>query len=127
MTETNRFQDERLATALAAFAASVRAEGERPAAYWARQRARIGERITQQGRAASLRLAWAGALAVVMLATLLLTQSQPPLPQTAYDPDHDLLLGVENATRRRVPKALDPAVLLAQEMEQSAQSQNAKP
>ena len=127
MTDQKGFQEDRLAAALAAFAASVRAEGERPAAYWTRRRAMIRERIAQQDRTSSLRLAWASALAVVTLATLLLTQSQPPLPQAMHDPDHDLLLGVENATRRPVPKALEPAVLLAQEMEQSAQSKNAKP
>ncbi|HXE90505.1 MAG TPA: hypothetical protein VNK82_06020 [Terriglobales bacterium] len=128
MRESELSHDERMATALAAFAASVREQGERPEAYWFRQRVCIADGIAQHERSSSLRLAWAGALAVVTLAALMVTGSQPPMPRgVAYDPDHDLLLRVENATRRPVPKALDPALLLAQEMERSAQSQDAKP
>lgn len=110
---------------MAAFAEAVRAEAERPPSFWLAQRAAIAGRIQGSERKASLRLAWAASLALIVTATSLLTQA--PLPAAsvaAYDPDHDLLVGVERAVRRPVPQALEPARLLAQEIESSATAEN---
>lgn len=104
---------------VAVLAESLRASAERPANFWRVQRVAIQERIQDSERRASLRLAWAWSLALIAVAIGLLTQA--PLPvAAAYDPDHDLLVGVEQAVRRPVPKALEPARLLAQEIERSA-------
>ena len=110
---------------IAKFAEAVRAEAERPPSFWLAQRAAIAGRIQGSERTASLRLAWAASLALVVIATSMLTQSPTPtLSVTAYDPDHDLLVGVERAVRRPVPQALEPARLLAQEIENSATAEN---
>ena len=45
-----------------------------------------------------------------------------PVVEPLADPDHDLMVAVEQATRRDVPQALAPAALLTQEI-----SRNAKP
>lgn len=111
--------------ALAAWAGGLRAEAERPASFWLAQRAAIAGRIQGSDSTASLRLAWAGSLALIVLATTLLTQAPAPAASvTAYDPDHDLLVGVERAVRRPVPQALEPARLLAQELERSATAES---
>ncbi len=110
---------------LAAFAEAVRTEAERPASFWLAQRAAIAGRIQGSERGASLRLAWAASLALVVIATSLLMQAPTPMASVAaYDPDHDLLVGVERAVRRPVPQALEPARLLAQEIESSATAEN---
>ena len=109
---------------IAAFAEAVRAEAERPPRFWLAQRSAIAGRIQGSERGTSLRLAWAASLALVVIATSLLAQA--PLPAAsvaAYDPDHELLVGVERAVRRPVPQALEPARLLAQEMESSAMAE----
>ncbi len=103
-----------------AFAQGMRAAAERPEGFWMGQRRAIARGIEGAGRASSLRLAWAGSLALMLLATGLLTQAPPPRsPVANHDPDHDLLVGVERAVRRPVPQALEPARLLALEMERS--------
>jgi hypothetical protein len=104
---------------IAALAGWLRAAADRPEGFWQGQRVAIQERIQDSERRASLRLAWAWSLALIAVAFSLLTQAPPPVA-AAYDPDHDLLVGVEQAVRRPVPKALEPARLLAQEIERSA-------
>ena len=109
---------------IAVFAEAVRGEAERPPSFWLAQRVAIAGRIQGSERKASLRLAWAASLALVVIATSLLAQA--PLPAAsvaAYDPDHELLVGVERAVRRPVPQALEPARLLAQEIESSAMAE----
>ena len=110
---------------LTAFAEAVRAEAERPEGFWRAQRSAIAGRIQDSQRRASLRLAWAGSLALVVIAASLLTQAPAPVASAAQnDPDHDLLVGVERAVRRPVPQALEPARLLAQEIERSATAES---
>ena len=106
-----------------AFAESLRATAARPEGFWKLQRVSLQERIRGEQRRASLRLAWAGSVALVGVAVVLLAQSPAPASAlAASDPDHDLLVGVEQAVRRPVPKALEPARLLAQEIERSAEA-----
>ncbi len=108
---------------IAALAESLRAAGERPEGFWRMQRALIQERIQGSEQRASLRMAWAGSVALITVAVCLLTQTPAPASAVAnYDPDHDLLVGVEQAVRRPVPQALEPAQLLAQELERSVEA-----
>ena len=53
---------------IAALAESLREAGERPDGFWRMQRAAIQERIQESEQRASLRLAWAGTLALVAVA-----------------------------------------------------------
>ncbi len=111
--------------ALTAWANAVRADAERSPGFWLAQRAAIVGRLQGSARGASLRLAWAASLALIIIATSLLIQAPAPAASAAaYDPDHDLLVGVERAVRRPVPQALEPARLLAQEIESSATAEN---
>lgn len=108
---------------IAALAESLREAGERPDSFWRMQRTAIQERIQGSEQRASLRIAWAGSVALVSVAIGLLTQTPAPASAAAnYDPDHDLLVGVEQAVRRPVPQALEPAQLLAQELERSVEA-----
>ncbi|MGH9601426.1 MAG: hypothetical protein ACRD24_03465 [Terriglobales bacterium] len=108
---------------IAALAESLRAAGERPEGFWHMQRTAIQERIQGAERRTSLRMAWAGSMALISVAVGLLAQSPAPASAMAIsDPDHDLLVGVEQAVRRPVPQALEPAQLLAQEIERSVEA-----
>ncbi|MGH9554473.1 MAG: hypothetical protein ACRD2Y_01500 [Terriglobales bacterium] len=123
---TARDWDQEVASAqhdpeIAVLAQSLRDAAERPEGFWRAQRAAVQDRIHSGRQRASLRLAWAGALALVAVAVGLLTQAPAPASVMAVsDPDHDLLVGVDQAVRRPVPQALEPARLLAQELERSA-------
>ncbi len=108
--------------AIAALAESLRAAAERPEGFWRAQRVAVQARIEGGQRRASLHLAWAGSIALVAVAVGLLMHAPSPLATAAPDPDHDLLVGVERAVRRPVPQALEPAQLLAQEIERSARA-----
>ena len=60
---------------------------------------------------------------MAVLAAMLLQEPRPVAPAApAPDPDHALMVAVEQATRREVPQALAPAALLTQEI-----SRNLKP
>jgi hypothetical protein len=108
---------------IAALAESWRRAGERPEAFWTAQRAAVRERIQRSEQRASLRLAWAGSAALVAVAVGLLMQAPAPASAAAnYDPDHDLLVGIEQAVRRPVPEALEPAQLLVSELESSVET-----
>ena len=99
---------------------SARVQAEKPEAFWTRQRAAASVRSPQS----SVRpLAWAATVAVALLAATLLHEPRPVAPATPPpDPDHALMVAVEQATRREVPQALAPAALLTQEI-----SRNVKP
>jgi hypothetical protein len=108
---------------IAAFVESWRASGERPEAFWTAQRTAIHQRIQGAEQHGSLPLAWAASAALLTLAAGLLMQVPAPASaMVTYDPDHDLLVGVEQAVRRPVPEALEPAQLLVSELESSVQA-----
>ena len=101
----------------------ARAAAERPESFWQRQRAAIAARRTDQS--APRRLAWAAAVAMVLLAAVLLTERTPPAaPAAETDPDHTLLVDVERSVRRELPRALEPAALLAQEVGRNAETRS---
>jgi hypothetical protein len=111
---------DRLRRATSALRHSAHAQAERPEGFWAHQRSSAASRIS--GRAVRP-LAWAAALAAAVLAAMLVQEPRPVVPAALPpDPDHALMVAVEQATRREVPQALAPAALLAQEI-----SRNLKP
>jgi hypothetical protein len=90
-----------------------------PDEFWERQQAEIRKRITTMPEPSSGRAltAWAGALAMVLLAILLMHGNPAPRPSEAQsDPDQDLLVAVEQTMQSGLPHALEPAAMLADEI-----------
>lgn len=110
---------EQMRAALGKFGAAARAAGERPEGFWAQQRQAIAARLSDAG-APSRRLAWAVSLAVVVLLAMTMVPRTPQ--RIEQDPDDALLRDVERSLRRQVPAALEPAALLAQELDRAAQN-----
>lgn len=111
---------DRLRLATTTLRASANTQAERPEGFWARQRSSAAAR--NSGRAVRP-LAWAAALAAAVLAAMLVQEPRPVVPATPTpDPDQALLVSVERAVNRQVPRALAPAALLTQEI-----SRNVKP
>jgi len=99
---------------------SARAQSEKPESFWTRQRATV---VARNPQSRVRPLAWAATIAVAVLAATLLHEPRPVAPATPPpDADHALMVAVEQATRRDVPRALAPAALLTQEI-----SRNVKP
>lgn len=136
-----RAEEENLRNAVRALAAEVRRAAARPEGFWQAQREAIAAQLQNEGSrrtarawefafAPGKRLAWAGTLAGVALAAVFLTRQRPPEPRVVpVDPDHALLVEVNRSVRREVPRALEPAALLAQEMSRAAEEnrKNLKP
>jgi hypothetical protein len=100
------------------------AAAEKPDTFWDRQQADIKKRIDAMQQRSSMRTAtaWAGAFAVALLATFLLRSSPAPRPSSAQaDPDQELLVAVEQSVQSGVPEALEPAALLADEINSGSQ------
>lgn len=127
-----RHELEDIRAALTRIRAESLALGERPQGFWREQQIAIASRIPAGHEYETRPLAWAASLAVFALVAAVLTQSVPSLqPQASRpsgsavvsapaDPDHDLLVAVERSARRGVPRALEPATLLAQELHRAA-------
>ena len=119
---------EGLRTALGETRAEALAEGERSPEFWREQRLAIAARLSAGGAIETRPLAWAASFAVVALLAALIVQGLPPLqqaverpsPSVVADPDHQLLVDVARFTRRDVPRALEPASLIAQELHRAA-------
>ena len=114
-----------LQPALASLPDWLRSNADQPEWFWQRQRAAIRGRIAAAERSRfRASLAWAGTLALSVIAILLLNGGPTPAPVHAQiDPDQEMLLSVEDAVHRDVPAALEPAVLLADEISNGAQAQ----
>ncbi len=102
----------------------ARSAEEQPEVFWERQRLAIRSRIARESGSArrSTRLAWVVALAIILFASLILkTGSRVPVQRSQADPDHELLVAVEQALDGDVPEALQPASLLVDEMAKASQ------
>jgi len=118
-----REEHESLRRVLGRYAEESRAVAERPESFWQRQQAALARRWAEQPT--SRRLAWAAAVAMVVLAAVLLIEKTPPAVRTAEtDPDQVLLVEVERSVRRELPRALEPAALLAQEVSRSGETRS---
>ena len=107
---------------LAALPEWAQALTECPDGFWERQRTDIRKRITSvsQRKSTQTVTAWAGALAIVLLAIFLLSDSSVPRPPGEQnDPDQELLVAVEQSVQSGVPQALEPAAMLAEEISSS--------
>jgi hypothetical protein len=102
----------------------LRSNTDQPEWFWQRQQAAIRGRIAAAERSRfRASLAWAGTLALSVVAMLLLNGGPSPAPvQTRVDPDQEMLLSVEDAVHREVPASLEPAALLAEEISSGAQT-----
>jgi predicted anti-sigma-YlaC factor YlaD len=116
-----RDEQERMDNLLARCREAIRAAASRSEAFWQWQRTAVARRRTE--RSGSRRLAWAAATAALVLIAILLTEKRPPAkPLAQSDPDQALLVDVERSVRREVPRALEPAALLAQEISRGAEA-----
>ncbi len=105
---------------------------ERPQSFWCEQHVAITSRIQAGHEQETRPLAWAASFAILALVAALLAQGAPPLQlqksrppvsvgaATQSDPDHDLLVDIQRSARRDVPRALEPASLIAQELHRAA-------
>lgn len=113
---------ERTRAALGGFGAAMEAGAARPEGFWAWQRRAILARL-QHGPARTQKMAWAGAMVLlVLMAVALHFQARPERLTAPYDPDEALLIDVARTVRSEVPSALQPAALLSWEMDQAAQA-----
>ncbi len=118
-----RDEEQRLEGLFTHYRQAVDAAARRPDAFWQWQRTAIAAR--QAWRPGSRLLAWAAATAVVVLAAILLTAHTPPTkPVAESDPDQALLADVQRSVRRELPRALEPAALLAQEISRGAEARS---
>jgi len=127
-----RHELESIRSALTAVRAESLALGDRPAGFWREQRLAIAARLPAGNELETRPLAWAASLSMVALVAAFLVQGVPPIqlhvgPSTAStgvsvaaDSDHELLVDIARFTRRDVPRALEPATLIAQELHRAA-------
>jgi hypothetical protein len=114
---------------LRATAVGLKALSDYPQEFWERQRAAIRNQIAAlpvQTIPISRRLAWVPVFALVILTCLLLSGGTPApptvIPQAAVDPDHELLLAVEQVMESNGPDALEPATYFIQQISQPSRT-----
>jgi hypothetical protein len=127
LVDSHLSSDQRqLESQLAGLADWARDQADWPEEFWLRQRAQIRARIAQSefaARARPVRLAWATISAVILIAAILLnTAPKPNSPPSHVDPDHELLVEVEQALRTDGPEALEPVALIVREISQADKS-----
>lgn len=130
--EPERQNDEReIGNALKSWRESVIRQAERPEWFWTRQRARVQSRI-RETQPSPPKLVWAAVAATFALAIALFAPvrqtgppptSAPTVEAQVQISDHDLMLAVERTLNAGVPSSLEPAGLLAYEMDQALQEQ----
>lgn len=129
--EVCRVELEQLRTALGGVRAESLARAERPQLFWREQRMAIASQIPAGREIATRPLAWAGSFAILALAAAWMTHSAAPVQPVdrvqssaslaaPADPDHELLMDIQRSVRRDVPRALEPASLIAQELHRAA-------
>jgi hypothetical protein len=110
--------------------AAMRLSGTECEEFWMRQRIAIRTKVADADNLSWRgfpRMAWVGALAIAVAAGLLLGDGARPAPrplahQLETDPDHALLVAVEQVMRSDGPEALEPAAYLVREISQDARS-----
>jgi hypothetical protein len=123
--KTPESESDELKKELRIFSESIRADAERPEAFWSRQRTCIATRIQSPDPLSGLRpaLLWAPTLIVVVLCLFLFVEkSKAPTPDFAAGADQILLVEVEQALERNYPEALAPAALITWEIDQGSMS-----
>lgn len=107
--------------ALDDFQSEIHRAAQRSDGFWSTQHAAIQERIRSQQPVWRIGMSWALAAALVLLGFGLFLFRVPaqPMPDYAGGYDQDLLLEVEQALHREIPSALEPALLITEEIEQN--------
>ncbi len=125
-----RKEQERLRNAIFGFRERARALAQRPEGFWHWQMTWIRARLNQPSHAprGSWRWAWGGAVVTLLVFALALMIERPTRhPQvTEEDPDQALLVEVQLSAQRDLPEALQPAALLAQEVNQAAEAKSTR-
>jgi hypothetical protein len=104
---------------------SLRCATERPEWFWKRQQAEIRGRLAKRQRWFRPAITWAATMALFVLAVLLLRGSPAaPVQQAHADTDQELLVAVEQVVQSDVPYSLEPASLLADEINGGATPQS---
>jgi hypothetical protein len=118
---TCRAEHEAFAHTLASLSEWSAAAAQRDDVFWARQQARIAALIAMQPAVCIPipRIAWAVAAALIIMAAVLLSPTAHPPQVARADPDHELLLAIERSLDRDLTPALEPAAVLAEEMNQA--------
>lgn len=104
-----------------AFRVSVHAHADRPVFFWTRQRASILSRLSEPARPVWRRgLVWTAPLVVLACSLLFFVgESKAPPPDFAGGDDELLLIEVERALNRSCSEALDPAILVVDEIDRA--------
>jgi hypothetical protein len=110
---------------LKGFAEWARQSTDRPETFWQRQAAEITAQLhaPSSGRISTgFQPAWAAIAVVILLGVLLLLgPSQKPSSENAHAAsNHELLVNVEQTVESDLPIALEPAALLAEEIERNS-------
>ncbi len=123
-----RAEHQQLESALAGFRALARETSDRPEHFWQRQRLAVRERLQEAPRRRRYgSLAWVSAAALVLLTLVVFApHSEPVVPDIAAGQDQDLLVGIERSLDRNLPQALEPGLVLTQEMESPATQSTGK-
>jgi hypothetical protein len=120
-------QDERWSEA---FRGACQAEAERPAHFWAAQRANIRAGIHVEHRRFSLRLALLSTAALFVVAGAMLGGSHAGVPAPKTDAriisDQEILANIDETLTNPIPDALAPADLLAQDLDRSLKASGKK-
>jgi anti-sigma factor RsiW len=104
---------EELRSTISCFRDSIHAIAQRDNRFWREQQLAIRERVSDWY---PLHWAWVVAMIMVLITAVFLTRTpNPPQNKTTEDADKALLQEVQADLARGVPKALAPAVLIAQE------------
>lgn len=115
------------------FREACHAHAERPAYFWAAQRARVQSTIGASRRLSSLRIALASTAVLLVVAGAMLTGSNSPIsnspPRTTAThtiSDQQLLADIDETLADPTPDALAPMELISQDMDKNLQAQNQK-
>ena len=127
---TCRLEHERLRNWVGSLSLLARSAEQQPETFWEQQRFTIQSRISNlpEPRPRRKRLVWATAFAIILFASLILkTGSHQPVQRVDSDLDRELLVQVEQALSGDVPQALQPASLLADEINQAVRPHTNSP
>jgi hypothetical protein len=104
---------EELRSTISCFRDLIRAAAQRDNSFWREQQLAIREQVSDWY---PLHWAWVVAMVMVLITAVLLTRTPtPPQNKGTEDADKALLQEVQGDLAREVPKALAPAVLIAEE------------
>jgi hypothetical protein len=106
---------EELRSAITGFRDAIHATAQRDQSFWRNQQLAIRQQASASGWY-PLHWAWVAAMVMVLITAVFLMRAPNPNQNTATeDADNALLLEVQGDLGREVPKALAPAVLIAEE------------